>query len=151
MIPLVLLAAAAAQPAETPRAFMTRIYARYRLHPNVSSLKAPRTYYASRLASAIAEDARLARGEVGYLDGDPVCQCQDTEGLRAKILWVHQQGPRQATIQVLLDYPDSTARRVRFSLVHTPAGWRIADVLGGDEPSLLRALEDSNHKARRKH
>jgi hypothetical protein len=40
---------------------------------------------------------------------------------------------------------------VRFSLVRTPAGWRIADVLGGDEPSLLRALEDSNHKARRKH
>jgi hypothetical protein len=49
---------------------------------------------------------------------------------------------------VLLDYPDSTARRARFTLLRTKAGWRIADVSTGDEPSFTRAIVESNRTAR---
>ena len=75
----------------------------------------------------------------------------DSDGLHATVARVTMQAPAKALAEVILDYTDSTARRVRFSLVRTAAGWRIADVASGDEPSFLRAIEDSNRKARRRH
>jgi hypothetical protein len=148
---LLFLAAAAAQPqAATPRAFLERTYASYH-NPHFNPFDHLDRYFAPRLIAAINEDSRLAHGEVGYVDGDPICQCQDPDGLHAKVFRVTRQGPAKASAEVILDWTDSTARRVRFSLVRTPAGWRIADVSSGDEPSFLRAVEDSNRKARRGH
>ena len=148
---LLALAAAAAQPqAATPRAFLERTYANYR-NPHFNPFDHLDRYFAPRLIAAINEDTRLAHGEVGYVDGDPICQCQDPDGLHAKVARVTPQGPAKAQAEVIVDFTDSTARRVRFSLVRTAAGWRIADVSSGDEPSFLRAIEDSNRKARRRH
>jgi hypothetical protein len=148
---LLFLAAAAAQPqAATPRAFLERTYASYH-NPHFNPFDHLDRYFAPRLIAAINEDSRLAHGEVGYVDGDPICQCQDPDGLHARVLRVTPRGPGKAAAEVILDWTDSTARRVRFSLVRTPAGWRIADVSSGDEPSFLRAVEDSNRKARRGH
>ena len=148
---LLFLAAAAAQPqAETPRAFLEHAYASYR-NPHFNPFDHLDRYFAPRLIAAINEDSRLAHGEVGYVDGDPICQCQDPDGLHAKVARVAQQGPAKAQAEVIVDFTDSTARRVRFSLVRTAAGWRIADVSSGDEPSFLRAIEESNRKARRRH
>lgn len=147
---LVLLAAAAAQPqAESSKAFLERVYAAYHTG-DFSPFEHADLYFAPRLKAAIDADSLLAKGEVGYLDGDPICQCQDADGLRAKIIRVRVQGKGRAIAEVLLDYPDSTARRISFSLVQTRAGWRIADVIGGYEPSLLRAIEASNRAARAK-
>ena len=148
---LLYLAAAAGQPqAQTPRAFLERTYASY-ANPNFNPFDHLGRYFAPRLIAAINEDARLAHGEVGYVDGDPICQCQDPDGVHAKVTRVTLQGPSSASAEVIVDFTDSTARRVRFSLVRTAAGWRIADVASGDEPSFLRAVEDSNRKARRRH
>jgi hypothetical protein len=147
---LFLVAAAAAQPADTPKAYMERVYASYR-NSNFNPLDHPNRYFARRLVSAMSEDVRLARGEVGYVDGDPICQCQDPDGLHAKVTRVIQQGAAKAIAEVIIDFTDSTARRVKFSLVRTPAGWRIADISSPDEPSFLRAIEEANRKARAKH
>jgi hypothetical protein len=146
---LLFLAAAAAQPpAASPRAFLERTYASYR-NPRFNPFDHLDRYFAPRLFAAIREDSRLARGEVGYVDGDPICQCQDPAGVHAKVTRVTRQGPARARAEVIVDFTDSTARRVRFSLVRGAAGWRIADVASGDEPSFLRAIEASNRKARR--
>ena len=148
---LLTLAAAAVQPqAATPRAFLERTYASY-AKPNFNPFDHLDRYFAPRLIAAIRADSRLARGEVGYVDGDPICQCQDPDGLHAKVTRVTLQGPSKAKADVIVDFTDSTARRVRFSLVRTAAGWRIADVASGDEPSFLRAIENSNRKARSRH
>ena len=148
---LLYAAAAAGQPqAQTPRAFLERTYASY-ANPNFNPFDHLDRYFAPRLIAAIHEDARLAHGEVGYVDGDPICQCQDPGGLHAKVTRVTLQGPSKAKAEVIVDFTDSTARRVRFSLIRTAAGWRIADVASGDERSFLRAVEDSNRKARRRH
>ncbi len=148
---LLLLAAVAAQPqAATPRAFLERTYASYK-NPNFNPFEHLDRYFAPRLIAAMREDSRLAHGEVGYVDGDPICQCQDPDGVHAKVVRVTRQGSAKALAEVIVDFTDSTARRVRFSLARTAAGWRIADVSSGDEPSFLRAIEDSNRKARRTH
>jgi len=145
---LLLLAAAAATPsAESPKAFMERLYAGYAKRDYSPFTHADRVF-APRLLAAINEDSKLAHGEVGYVDGDPVCQCQDPDGLHAKVTKVTLQGPAKATADVILDFTDSTARRVKFSLVRTPGGWRIADVSSSDEPSFLRGIEKSNREQR---
>jgi hypothetical protein len=147
---LLALLLAAAQSAQTPKAYLERVYASYQ-QANFNPLDHPDRYFAPRLIAAMKEDARLAEGEVGYVDGDPICQCQDPDGLHAKITRVTRQGATKATAEVILDFTDSTARRVKFSLVRTNAGWRIADVSSADEPSFLRAIEDANRKARARH
>ena len=144
------LAAAAAQPAETPRRFLDRIYASYR-QSDFSPFVHANRYFAPRLLAAINEDSRLARGEVGYLDGDPLCQCQDAAGLHARVASVKSIGSGRANAEVILDYPDNTPTRIRLSLTLTKAGWRIADISAHGEPSLLRALQRSNSKARSHH
>jgi len=146
---LMTLAAAAAQLADTPRRFLDAVYASYR-QSDFSPFAHPGRYFAPRLVAAITEDSRLANGEVGYLDGDPLCQCQDASGLHARIARMSSIGRERATAEVILDYPDNTPTRVRLSLIRTKLGWRIADVSAGDEPSLIRALEKSNAEARRK-
>ena len=144
---LLALAAAAAQPAETPRGFMERLYASYR-HSDYSPFTHPGRVFAPRLLAAINEDSKLAQGEVGYLDGDPVCQCQDTSGMHPAVVGVTGQGHGRATVRVSIGWDGEKARPARFSLVHTSQGWRIGDISSADEPSLLGALEAANRKAR---
>ena len=146
MILLALAAASAA--AETPRQFMTRVYAQYR-NPDFSPFTHPDRYFSARLKAAIAEDARLAHGEVGYVDGDPLCQCQDPAGMRPRVTAASQHGD-SATVRVTIGWEHDPARPATFRLVRTRAGWRIADVGSADEPSLLDAIEKSNRKLQAK-
>jgi hypothetical protein len=144
------LLAAAAQPMETPRQFVQKLYANYR-DPNFSPFTHPDRVFAPKLLAAINEDSKLAQGEVGYLDGDPICQCQDTSGMRPSITNVTQQATDKATVRVSIGWPHDKPRPVSFSLVRTKSGWRIADTSSADEPSLLAALETSNRKGRARH
>ena len=146
---LLALLLTAAQAGETPRAYVQRLYASYR-DPNFNPLAHPERYFAPRLVAALKDDARVSHGEVGYVDGDPICQCQDPSGLHASLLKVTQSKPGQATAHVSVEFPESTPRQVRFSLVRTAAGWRIADISAPDEPSFLHGIEASNRKARAK-
>jgi hypothetical protein len=153
MIPILLAAAAAAaQPqAETPRAFMERLYAAYR-DSDFSPFDHPERVFAPKLLAAIEEDSRLNQGEVGYLDGDPVCQCQDASGLKTTITRVRLLGRDKASVGVSIGLTGYPPRPATFSLVRTPAGWRIADVWSPDEPSMLKGIEKANREARaRKH
>ncbi len=148
MILLALAALGQQYPAETPRAFMERLYASYR-NSDFSPFEHPERVFAPRLLAAINEDSRLAQGEVGYLDGDPVCQCQDAAGLKAAITKVQMQGSGKATIRVSIGLEGYKPRRAVFSLVRIKGGWRIADVSSPAEKSLLSGLEQSNRKQKK--
>nr|NUR37221.1 DUF3828 domain-containing protein [Sphingomonas sp.] len=132
-------------PTETPKAYIERVFASYH-SPSFNSLDHPGRYFAPKLVAAIAEDARLAGGEVGYLDGDPVCQCQDPAGLHAIVRQVTQQGRDAAKVRVSIAFTGEKPRTATFTLVRTKGGWRIADVSSSGEPSLLTALQTSNRK-----
>ncbi|HEY2481709.1 MAG TPA: hypothetical protein VGI30_05870, partial [Caulobacteraceae bacterium] len=82
------MAALAALPARSevsagPRSFVTWIYSHYPIterHPfDLFGSAMSRVFHPS-LAHLIKEDSRLAGGEVGALDGDPLCDCQDDTG-----------------------------------------------------------------------
>lgn len=144
---LALLAAllAPAAPAETPRAFVERLYAGYR-DPDYNPLARPKRIFAPPLVAAIREDRRLSSDEVGYMDADPLCQCQDASGLSPQVGEVRRSGRSTATAHVLLSLDGSERRELHLRLVRTPAGWRIADVVTADEPSLLGSLSRFNRR-----
>jgi hypothetical protein len=147
------LAAAALAPApadESPRAFVERLYAGYR-DPDYSPLERPERVFAPPVVAAIREDQRLSRDEVGYMDADPLCQCQDPAGLSPLIAEVRRPGARTASARILLRFgvDGDGDREVSLQLVRTPSGWRIADVATPDSPSMLRELRRFNARRRR--
>jgi hypothetical protein len=146
---LLTAAAAATPPAETPKAFMQRLYSYYH-RSSYSPFNHPERVFAPQLLAAINEDSKLANGEVGYLDGDPVCQCQDSGGMHPTVTGVAQQGSNKAVVTVSMRWEGEKPRPTKFTLVRTPRGWRIADVSSAAEPSLLQALEKSNREQRAK-
>ncbi len=141
---------AAAPAVETPKAYMERLYASYR-NQNFNPFDHPERYFAPRLLAAIKEDARLANGEVGYVDGDPICQCQDPDGLNASVTSVTQRGREKAIVRVSIGFTGYKPRPTTYTLVRTKAGWRIADVSSANEPSFLAGIEKSNREMRAKH
>ena len=94
----------------------------------------PGRYFApARSVAAIGKDSRLAQGEVGYLDGDPICQCQDAAGLRAECARVSVTGPGPCDRGSHPRLSRHTPARVRLSSCRARLGWRIADVSAGDQ------------------
>ena len=141
---------AAAQPAETPQRFLERVYLSYN-SPGFSPLEHPARWFTPRLVAAIREDSRLAHGEVGYLDGDPLCDCQDSDEIAMAIDRLSRASRTRAIAKVHLNIGIREMRDLTLSLRRTSAGWRIADVSSADEASLLVALEQANRKVRGRH
>jgi hypothetical protein len=153
ILPLLLAAAApaASPPGESPRAFLERLYAGYR-RDDYSPLARPERVFAPALVAAIREDARLSRDEVGFMDADPLCDCQDAAGLHADIVSLKQAGPA-VTARVAIRFgpppaPPDSRRALTLRLVRTAAGWRVADVASSNEPSLLADLQAFNRRRR---
>ena len=143
---LFLLAAASAAAADTPKAFVERVYANY-AHENYSPFTHPQRVFAPQLLVAIKEDERLAKGEVGFLDGDPLCDCQDTGGMHSKVTSVTPTGSG-ATAHILVTWDGTSDKRdIQLMLIKTAGGWRIADVGTKDDRSLLNSLRAANRQA----
>lgn len=139
---------AAAIAGETPRTFLERTYSGYR-NPKFSPLEKPERIFAPPLAAAILRDQQLAHGEVGFLDGDPLCDCQDTGGMRSRIIWVARDAAGASALVSVHFAGTSDNREIRLKLVKTSAGWRIADAGTKSEPSLLHDLLKASRKASR--
>lgn len=92
-----------------------------------------------RFRRAVESDS--ADGEIGLLDHDPVCMCQDPEGAPLVLMAVANAGndPQKSLVTVRAGKWTG-----RWSLVRGPTGWQIADISesnwlkGG---SILAALE----------
>jgi len=132
---------AGSQPAESPVAFIHQAYAGYR-HSGYSPLLHPDRLFSPALTAAIRKDG--SGGEVGYLDGDPLCDCQDFERLSAKILSIRRQGTRAAAARIHVTLGPGATRDIKLNLVRTHAGWRISDVIDPRGHSLLEELRRSN-------
>lgn len=127
---------ASAQDLGTARAFVSALYKT----SNHLGDAAPRIF-APPLLAAIRKDQRDAQGEVGALDGDPICDCQDDGGMTVTKLMVSPVDAHRARADVTLRWEGGETRQVHLDLVATPAGWRVADVHNATTPSLLGLLK----------
>jgi hypothetical protein len=76
---------------------------------------------------------------VGVLDYDPLCQCQDQDGLRMRLVSLRQNGAK--AIATVENRAGNERSVVVLHLLKTADGWRLADVTTAYQPSLLRRLE----------
>ena len=72
---------AAAQDLGGAKAFVTGLYTAYARHPGPDYLgRQARQVFSPALLELMRRDAaRTPKGDVGTLDGDPICNCQDYE------------------------------------------------------------------------
>ena len=130
---------AGAQSLESAQGFVAGLYHAYeRSQPNYLGRRAAGVF-SPRLLGLIRRDARDAHGEVGALDGDPICDCQDADGLRLTALSVAPTGPGRAAARVRLRFPDGP-RAMTLDLTAVGGQWRVDDVHTKDTPSLVQLL-----------
>lgn len=134
-----------AQGSASPQAFLRRLYAPY-LAGDASVAptgKAAPSIFDARLTALIRRDQRNARDEVGALDGDPICDCQDFEPLKSLSIAARPIGADGASATVsFTNGPRSVT--LRYSLTRTRSGWRVSDIGSPDLPSLAAYLEKAN-------
>jgi hypothetical protein len=134
-----------AQGADTARAFTLHLYAAYRTGaPDYLGRDAGRTFAPHLLALILRDRATTPSGDVGILDGDPICDCQDAGGVRATRLTINPAGPGRARARVTLRFPSETREMTLDLVARRGAGrgeWRIADIHTRETPSLVRLLE----------
>ncbi len=131
-MPVLLLAmppvvAAAGPTAVSARAFLQTIYGHYRKGGTGVPLKRPERWFEARLAAAIRADIAESNrtGDIGKLDADLFCDCQDFEDIKATI------GPvaiKDGKASVSVVFVNGGPVTVRYTLLWTRAGWRVFDI-----------------------
>jgi hypothetical protein len=138
---------AAAQDLTSARAFVAKLYRAYeRGDPDYLGQDAGKTFSGELLRRIRRDQASTPPDEVGTLDGDPICDCQDAEGLKLKHLDVSGAARGRVQAAATLQFPGGEARQVRLDLVATPQGWRVADVHTKETPSLAGLLDEEAAK-----
>ena len=89
-------------------------------------------------------DQKLMKGEVGAIDSDWLCDCQDFNSIVATVT-VQSATPTGAKATSDFHDPQDTTDKPghdTFDLVKTADGWRIHDMGTRDQPSLRKVLQD---------
>lgn len=129
-----------AQTLEAAKAFTTTLYGAYaKGEPDYVGQNPERTFSPELLALIRKDQANTPPGEVGILDGDPICDCQDAEGLKATNVKVVAAGEGKARADVTLAFPSET-RAMSLDLVARNGEWRVGDVHTEQTPSLVKLL-----------
>ena len=144
-------AAAAAEP-QTPQAFMEHLYQRFETGPDAGKTDWARENAAEAFDPALAGlirkyTAAADKDQSAGLDYVPFCGCNDDSGLHYAVKAGPAVGDRAtAAVTVSSDHPEVQKPFVlRYDLVKTPAGWRVADIHSKQTPS-LKAQVTSNLK-----
>jgi hypothetical protein len=143
---LTLAGASAAQAAEPTAAsaelFLRGLYAKYVPNGKPTPFIYPdaRTIADSGMMALLKQDQDKSKGEVGAMDGDPICQCQDWEVLKVTSLHVTMQGANAASADVAIS-DSGEVQKIHYALVWVKGGWRIHDIGTKDEPSLVTYLK----------
>ncbi len=147
---LLLVPVAHAQNLASARKFVQGLYAAYEYPatldgPDVLGKSAPRIFSPSLLQLIRHDQAHTPRGDAPDLDGDPICDCQDFDGLRLGALTVASSGPMSVSAHASLKFTGANAPvLVTLALVYTAHGWRIDDISTADMPSLRKVLKKSH-------
>src|SRR6202789_2715048 len=119
---LLLLAATPSFADPTPASaeqFLRGLYANYKPHGKSVSFVYPdaKTIVDPAMLKLLKHDQTMSRGEVGAMDSDPVCNCQDWGTLKVTSLKVTMSGASAASADVTFKNLDDV-QNMRFSLVY---------------------------------
>ena len=131
------------------KAFLEGLYAHYKTSKNNNFQpfdgNAKEVLDADTIALFKA-DQKVMKGEVGAIDTDWLCDCQDFESLAATVTVQSASATEAKATAEFRDTgmtgDDAKPRHDTFDLVKTPDGWRIHDMSTRDQPSLRKVLQD---------
>ena len=142
--------AAGGPDANAARAFVQKLYAHYPQKDGGPYFdptnKDAAAVFEPGMIAAFREDSRLNHDEVGFVDADPICMCQDDGGMTSKIVSVTMKGAN-ADVLVNLMYPGGQPQAVTMHLVPVNGQWRIYDLSTKEEPSYRADLLKANKEA----
>ncbi|MCD9085156.1 DUF3828 domain-containing protein [Stenotrophomonas sp. SY1] len=140
--------AGVANDTSAARTFLAHIYSGYYPDAPLEAILPDEQVYAAPLLAAMAANSQAHDGEVGYLDSDPLCDCQDNaQDLRALEFTLTPQGNDQMRATAVLVDADEPLS-LDLTLARQGDSWRIADIATARAPSLLRALESDTTEVR---
>jgi Protein of unknown function (DUF3828) len=133
-----------AQTTAQAESFVRHLYSEYTTPPKQNSPdfmgREMSLAFSPALARIIrAELRKTPKGEVGKIDGDPICNCQDWEKLSIAKLDIAKTGNTTAVASVSIKNMDAT-RSLKLFLIWTAQGWRIDDIWTSDTPSYKKYL-----------
>jgi hypothetical protein len=137
--------AAALDPAEaaSAKAFLEALYAHYKTTKNNTFQPLGdnvRDVFDADMVKLLDQDQKLLKGELGEIDGDYICQCQDFESITATIA---VQSADATSAKATADFKvfDQTHHN-NFELVKQNGAWRVHDVGEPGQKSLRQTLVD---------
>ena len=139
--------ALSAGDAADAKAFLEGLYAHYKSSKNNTFQmfdKNVREVFDADMIKLLDADSKALKGDLGVIDGDWLCACQDFESIKATIA-VQSATPTAAKATssfVDTGIPSQGARSASFDLVKENGVWRIHDITDQGEASLRTQLED---------
>lgn len=125
----------AASPATQPAAgtaaaeqFLRGVYAHYGKNGHGAPIDA--TVYEQSLLTLIDADSKAASGDVGYLDFDPLCACQDFDIDALQIAFKPISKDRLDATVSFRNFGEQHS--LHLTLLLTATGWRITDAQASD-------------------
>ena len=138
--------------AATAKTFLTELYSHYSGdRHDFSPLAKPDDWFDPSLIALMDENAKATpQGDVGALDFDPACGCQDYGSLAATINVVKTDGKTAKVAVVLHDSGEAQSEDISLSydLIRIGDQWRIHDIGTKDTASLRQFLIDDTRSAR---
>lgn len=140
---LMSIASAFGQDADSAKHFVESLYRHYTSRGKGIDFSGPKAldYFDSSLNALMEADARVVGpNQVGLLDGDPICSCQDWDGIRDLKIAVQMLGNdrAKATVSFALFAPkageDRDFRSLEMTLARTGNLWRIDNILDKSDP-----------------
>jgi len=135
-------------PAQSPRAFVEDLYAQYKKNADFSPFTHGEQWFDPAFLAAVKEDSELSNGEVGAVDSDPICSCQDASGMEARVVGVEQTSPGAAVADVNLWAGSPDQRAIKVDLVSVGGQWRVHDVRDNEGQSFLDYVLKANAEAK---
>jgi hypothetical protein len=131
------------QDVESARSFVQKVYQDYANPDQRHQEQRQSQFYTPQLYRLILADQKGHPGEVGNLDFDPICGCQDAGNpgeLKVQSITISASGSARLKVNVAFLIVKEPVK-VTLALLKTPAGWRIDDITTKDMKSLRAFLK----------
>lgn len=131
----------ASSPPDTEvRAFVEEIYSRSETVAHWRSVFDPDTL------ALLATNRKLLNGDLGALDYNPLCHCQDAGGMKASIKSLKLTGLESAIADVDLRFPGGSEDTVKLFLLKGREGWKLRNIASKNGPSLWDMIITENKR-----
>lgn len=130
----------------SPEAFVRRLYAVFKDGPGHNppdwTGRVAGQYFDAEMVALFKRDrATTPRGDVGLIEADPICDCQDWGKLTVESVELTAPNANQAQATVAFtNFGDHFV--MKYDLVNVGGQWRIHDIQTKDTPSLRKFLID---------